>query len=398
LHKINPQVDEELGRLLDRCLAFEPEDRPQSAEELASALRKCLSAPRRLRRWAAARPKLVVGSILFALFVSLSGAASFAFQEPFSKRRLEAAIKAYQMGDTQRGVKECDRAIEADPKYHQAWFVRGWMRKQLGAASPGTHESQSNFAEAAVDFRTADQLFPMGVTKACLGYCRNQYGEHHPEAKLHYLNAIQAGFGTPEVFNNLGYTFLRLNLDADYHPRAEENLTAALDLNGNLQAAYHNRARVALEWARKNPHYVPVTGIADIERALRSGPITADLYADAFKLYLVAMMNDRKLKEATSLLLTPDACTNLVRLGLERPRWKWSWRDRACECLGQAMELGLDPKRELAGDVQSKPVKTDPKFAAVLAHPVKGRKEALPTLLLDPLPILPDLKALETER
>src|SRR5262249_5041841 len=42
LRRANPHVDLPLARVIERCLAFDPNDRPQSAAELAVALRNSL--------------------------------------------------------------------------------------------------------------------------------------------------------------------------------------------------------------------------------------------------------------------------------------------------------------------------------------------------------------------
>src|SRR5207302_2045767 len=47
LRRLNPAVDPRLAGCIERCLAFDPDRRPQSAHELALALRKSLSVTRR---------------------------------------------------------------------------------------------------------------------------------------------------------------------------------------------------------------------------------------------------------------------------------------------------------------------------------------------------------------
>src|SRR5205823_12895550 len=46
LREANPRVDKAVARLVESCLATDPDARPQSAAELAAALRRLLSPPR----------------------------------------------------------------------------------------------------------------------------------------------------------------------------------------------------------------------------------------------------------------------------------------------------------------------------------------------------------------
>jgi eukaryotic-like serine/threonine-protein kinase len=51
LDEVERLAGPQLRRLIERCLAFDPDDRPASAEQVARELRNCLSPPRRLQRW-----------------------------------------------------------------------------------------------------------------------------------------------------------------------------------------------------------------------------------------------------------------------------------------------------------------------------------------------------------
>src|SRR5262249_55937094 len=59
LRQINPRVHRGLARIIERCLAVRPGDRPQTAVEVARVLR-AIPLGRRLRRWAAAHPRRAV--------------------------------------------------------------------------------------------------------------------------------------------------------------------------------------------------------------------------------------------------------------------------------------------------------------------------------------------------
>ena len=83
-----------------------------------------------------------------------------------------------------------------------------------------------------------------GLTLACIGYCCNLLGgTSEARAVKSYQDAIKAGFHTAEVANNLGCS-LRMQGLAD---QALPYLDQAASMNPNLQAAFHNCARVRLE-------------------------------------------------------------------------------------------------------------------------------------------------------
>ncbi len=58
----NGQVDSRLARLIENCLALEPEQRPETAHEFAVALRRELTPVRRTRRWLGNHRKSVGGA------------------------------------------------------------------------------------------------------------------------------------------------------------------------------------------------------------------------------------------------------------------------------------------------------------------------------------------------
>ncbi|HID75973.1 MAG TPA: serine/threonine protein kinase, partial [Planctomycetaceae bacterium] len=81
LEKTHPQIDPCLARLIHRCLAYEAENRPASADELAAALRRHRSPFCRARRWARRR-WLVSLSVAAGLVVSPVAVAYYVASRP----------------------------------------------------------------------------------------------------------------------------------------------------------------------------------------------------------------------------------------------------------------------------------------------------------------------------
>src|SRR5262249_11981380 len=142
------------------------------------------------------------------------------------------------------------------------------------------------FTEAIKDYETAVVLHNNNRALVCMAYCLNRKIDHRSAIKC-YEKALVAGFGTAEVYNNLGYSYVRIpppnpGERQEYLDKAREYYDQAIQLNKKLQTAYHNRALLdltkSLVTAQSHSTYVPLDGIADIEKAIELGSATADLY------------------------------------------------------------------------------------------------------------------------
>ncbi len=84
----NNQVDSRLAHLIESCLAFEPDRRPETAHELATALRRELTLVRRSRRWMGNHRKLVGGAVTLSLALIVAIGLFFALRPSYSVRQL----------------------------------------------------------------------------------------------------------------------------------------------------------------------------------------------------------------------------------------------------------------------------------------------------------------------
>jgi serine/threonine protein kinase/Tfp pilus assembly protein PilF len=372
LRQANPAVDKPLAHLVERCLKYNPNDRAQSAACLAAELRKGLRPWRRAVRWIAHRPRTLVATILLCLTLFASAGYLWSLQPPYSVRQFTRGVALYRAGQYQDAVHHFDRALEADPNGTDTRFARGRAYTKLA-------ETDSRYLTLALaDYHAVDPLKSCGMTKACLGYCLNLTGQTSAAIAYHG-RAIEQGWATAEVFNNLGYSHLRRhNLDD-----AERNLNRALCLKPDCAAAYYNRALVALKRVQAHPAFFaarPVAhdgraedsipsevvahlerGIADVEKAiaLGSSPFAASLYYDAARLCAVASRRDPRLLP------------------------------RALDYLSQAIAHGVDPK-QLKGDAFLAPLQNDRRFQELLRQPSPPQPLPPAIPIVDPLPDLPD--------
>jgi serine/threonine protein kinase len=305
LRQANPAVDSYLARLIKQCLAYNPNDRPASAAELGKALRRGLSPLRRGRRWLVqhARAVLAAGCLVLALGLAGSLYAGF-IRESYDIRQLHQGQEAYRAGQYERAVQAFDAALEANPRQGDALWGRARAHQQLGvqyaeqaAVCPDPveagrlHHQQLRHLELAVsDYYNADPQGTDGRGLACLGYCQSHL-RWHDQAVDCYRRAEAAGWATAAVYNDHAFTLLNERLSLDRLHEIRDLLDRAIAKDPNLAAARHNRALVEFRSALLDRHYVPQTGLEDIERALALEPATADRELDAARLYAVSGQN-----------------------------------------------------------------------------------------------------------
>lgn len=325
VRQLNPHVPRRLARVVGQCLAFAPEDRPQSAEQVALELRRELRRPRVLGRWAARHRRLVL-ELPLAVILLLSGATAWVYgpglwQDYQQRRQLAEARELMQKGDNTAAIERFTRLMAqhpADPRLAllraKAYFRQGRsdaMVEDLIRAAPADRDGRLN---------------------AFLGFLL-QTGHQSKEAIPYYMTAIDKGFGPAEVHNNLGFCYRR----AGRLEEARACFDRAARLNPDLQAAYYNRALVVLLRLAGGTQQDPnPDAIRDMDRALKLGPRTGTLYQSAAQLQALAAESD-----------LPGS------------------RERVLFHVGKAIELGIDPKKIEADDL-FRSLRGDPDFRRVL--------------------------------
>jgi serine/threonine protein kinase/Tfp pilus assembly protein PilF len=309
----NREVDASLAALVRSCLAFDPARRPQSAEELADRLRRQLSRWRRGRRWAMRKRRVLLGLGSLLLVSGLAWGAFEMFRPPYKIRALQAAVANVKAGQPQSAIKALDALLQADPQDAEALFARGRAYQQLG-----------DFRAAFMDFQAAGRLAPRPIINACIGYCLSRL-EQWDAAAVQYQSALDGGFASPGVWNNLGYVYLRLRrFDA-----AEPCLLRAVAADLGLASSYHALVRLVTKRALTGGS-MPASAFDWAERAVESGPDSTDLRYDVAAIYALGAGHDPAKAAA------------------------------AVEQLAKAVGLGLDPRA----------LRNDPVFAAL-----KGRSD-----------------------
>ena len=145
----NGDIDPSLARLVDRCLAFDAADRPQTARELASELRRYLIQSRRVKRWVRSHRWLVTAAAAAMIFV-LGAAAYQVVNAPTpAEYAFDQGMAAYQHGDYAAADQRLTESLNYGGKRWQTWYLRGLARN-----------TWATMATALDDYKAADQLHP----------------------------------------------------------------------------------------------------------------------------------------------------------------------------------------------------------------------------------------------
>jgi eukaryotic-like serine/threonine-protein kinase len=338
LRAYNRQVDSRLAGLLESCLAFEPDERPETARELATALRRELALVRRSRRWMGNHRRLVGGASTIALTSILTVGLFLALRPSYGVRQLHLGIACNEQGKYTEAVDHLNNAILADPASPEALFARGHAYQGLG-----------QFQTAFQDYHVAYQLEPSPLFKACEGYCLSLI-KSHKAAIAAYQLALEKGYGSPAVlYANMGYGYsLMGQMDA-----AEKHLERAIQLDGHLQAPRYTIVSVFLRRASQGQS-IPDAAFAHAAKAIEIGPRTADLYRNVGVLYARAALRNPSLVQP------------------------------AIHYVEKAVELGFNPKA-IASDVSFSALQQEPAFHKALARRGATSKAPKVIQLLDPL-------------
>jgi serine/threonine protein kinase/Flp pilus assembly protein TadD len=302
IRRLSAEVDGAVARLLDRCLSADTEQRP-SARELAEALSRALTLPRRVARSARRNRWPLAGAAALVLCGALFGLFGPARSSPARVDHWGLGTAALREGRHGEAVQHFTSVLNSEGASARVLFARGVARYRM-----------KDFAQALEDLTEADSMGKDGKIKAALGICHVQPNAdrprtNHEDAIWYYREAIRAGYGTARVYNNLGYSLaLRGQASKSGRPgdfkEAREAFAEAILRDPNLQAAYYNRAvlclwgvhgkpggRLALREVRGDEDrslQLLLAAIHDIETAVKLGPRTPELYRDAARLYALA--------------------------------------------------------------------------------------------------------------
>jgi len=275
----NPQVGRRLAATIHRCLMFDPDRRPASAEALAAELRQELSPRRRSVRWVKTHPRLSLAVSTALLAVVLAVAGFLALRPPYSVRQFHRGRQYVEQGDYHLAIPCFNACLETDKNNANALFYRGLAHQRMG-----------EYQVAFDDYRAADRVLP---------HARNAIGKGYCLAKLNFYEAaidsfriaVARGDASAVVLNNIGFGYLQLGR----WDEAEQYLNRALAKDECLQAAHYSLLAVYLNRALSEGAAVPPEVIHPVKRAIEMVPPSALLYRRAATLCVLAARQDSAL-------------------------------------------------------------------------------------------------------
>lgn len=279
LREKNNRVDKRVERLIQQCLAFDAEDRPETAGALGAALRRQLTPLRRGKRWARNHRGLVSLCLASVAVIGLAVGGFFALRDPYSVRQFRLGQECVQQAQYERAVECFDQSIRSDPKYYDAIFARGRAYEKMG-----------DFRQAALDFGRVRRDRPTAEAFVCEGFCLSKLS-FFQQAIPSYRTALAQGFRSASVLNNLGFSYLQLNRP----DVAEEYFNKAIALDERLEAAHLNLlAALLMREAKRRP--LSESAIASCEKALEVCPPSSDLFFSAGGIYALAARDNPAFK------------------------------------------------------------------------------------------------------
>jgi len=310
-------IDPKVSSLIQRCLAFDPAERPQTAIALAAALRGCLSPARRARRWARARRGRVAAAAGAVVIAAVLLAYHFATRPPYAERELKAAEAAVAAGDFASANQHIEEAVDSnlqtefhgkaaecyyrigklafDKQEHgqalehfehaahygldrwELWFYRGFANYRIGEYVL----AESDFIKAQL--RPAPAGFPAASPQliACRGDCALRRGDARA-AQAAYRAALAQNFDSIAMLNNMGRaTSLNGALNGKHLIEAEKYLTSAIERaskafanerDPKLQPLFYNRAVNGFDRCKVSGEKCDPRTKQDIRIAIECGP------------------------------------------------------------------------------------------------------------------------------
>lgn len=293
----NNRVDKRLECLIRQCLEFDADKRPETAAVLAATVRRQLTPLRRGKRWARNHRRFV--SVCLALFsvLVLAVVSFFALRDPYSVREFKRGQQYTQAGNYELAVERFDQAIRANRADLDAVFARGVAYKKMG-----------DFREAFHDFQRLTLERPTAEAWVNHGFCLGKL-RFFESAIASYRMALDLGYRSAAVFNNIGFSHVQLAR----HEEAEPYLREALALDERLESAHHMLLVAVWDQARR-AGTCSASAVACCEKALEVCPPSSRIFREAAFVYALAAEDDPAFKR------------------------------RALACLQKAVALGVDPK------------------------------------------------------
>ena len=195
LRSIDRGIPQSVASSIELCLAFNPERRVQSAQELAELFRGEFNARRRAvkaikRHWIAT----AVGCASVASGVGVAAAITLS-RPPEHERLFQEGVRSFQAGEFSEAAVKFDRGLMLAPDSMASRFNLG--RSLLLA---------NELTKALDCFQECQQREKSARGAAYIAYCLSLQGKME-HAAAWYAKALQYSNASPEVHNNIAVAY-----------------------------------------------------------------------------------------------------------------------------------------------------------------------------------------------
>jgi tetratricopeptide (TPR) repeat protein len=318
LQEICPDIDGRLASLIEGCLAFEPQHRPNSAKSFADSLRGHQHLYRRVIRWSRHHPFTLICAGISLLLCGLLFGTWLALREPYPIRLYREGQSSLQSGKSSEAVERFNAALQISPDNKEIHIERGKAYYQQG-----------KYSQALDDFRQVYALDPTGETAALQGHCLCRM-KSYPEAIDQFQLAIASGYQATSLFNNLGYCKMQVAEVTE----ADQYLHEAISLTPRCSTVWCNLVKLTIIQFDRNEVTLP-DALKLINKALDVDKPSADLF------FYSAILESRLTSSNPGI--TP----------------------RIFEHLRKAISLGVDPRR-IARENSFKHLRAEKEFSSLL--------------------------------
>lgn len=295
LRELNKNVDPPLALLVEKCLAYDPRERPPSAESLAISLGKQKQIPQRAKRWVWRHPLRIVGIGTLLFFCVFIFGLSLAFRDPAEIRLYKEGLQDLQQGNPAQAIERFSEALQASPENMEILLARG-----------KAYHQQGKYPSAYEDYQRVDIPILKGEIAALEGHCLNKM-KYHRVAIVKYQQALQAGYQSAILWNNLGLSSHK----SGQLSKAEDYFRKAISLDPRSSTIWRNMVRLMHNQAN-HIDLSPQEVLELVEKAVRVDDPTPELYID------VAILESRMIQQDPSFITKVfDNLKHAVSLGAD---------------------------------------------------------------------------------
>lgn len=283
LRKRNPMISHRIDEIVVRCLAYDPDQRPQLISEVAEELRKETRLAPAVRRRISANPRRYAVTFCGLSTILIVTAMTAALRPEPYVTAYKNGLDCAKHGDMPAAIAAFEKALARNPVYDPARFELARAKVQTG----NIRDAIANFKAIVYDESSTSKV----ESTAYLGYCFNAQTQD-AAAIPWYKKALEASPSSQQLIcavrNNIGASYLsargRLRED-NLVGIVSEHLAIAKRLQPDNSIVELNSLRLELLKSTLDQSQHPTSLAARIEAVCESLPTNSRAWKTAARVY-----------------------------------------------------------------------------------------------------------------